>query len=797
MDRRSFLALSALSTLNACRGPKHDGPLILPTLRLFHTRFGEKSRRDPSVFAAVDAQSLLNRVVSNVTLSAASPTQTWQQSDVLIGVLGDHNAMMSPASDLEGIGEGGYQLSAGEQGGPSVVIIGVDIEGARNGIYRWLETLGFGFFIDGETIPESLPAALGVTTTPLQEAPRFKLRGEMFWNCYLGPRQFNVSAWGLAEWERALLFLVRKRMNFIEFYPPQGHLTAQAFPEAPHLQEKTWRAREVFELTRAVLKRGRQLGITFMYVLTYGRFPEEVRTAHKELEWAGDFLCAHQPELKTLTARMLKVLIDELGTDHMYAIRHRGEEGQSYSNPCSTTTKAAGMIQALEVLEKIDPGCRVTVWTWSEDVPKLFAALPDRVEAVHIRHGMGKIFTSSPEGREQSYGSAADMPTPRKWLSAQFTVFGGHETLLQTAWSDPRALAKDARACAKDPLCGGFFQWPEWAATSPWLSQIISELGWDPVQFESADALHRYARQRHGVGEKRDAFLRAFTVLIKAGNASFMATPSKRLLVPYLLERNQHGLLLALKTELRGMVKVMGEAPESPLFDRDVIDLALLVGVKLAHSWEVAGCVCFANDNREGAQDAANEALRTWDELEAMLEEVPSRSLAQTVGAMASEGPLDNLLESFIADTFFYKGYPLVWSPEGIRGAYRPQCLALLKEFKTAADAQALPTFSRDAKWFWRDFPDSSWTEGVRLMPDIDQENFKKMLTSELAAAIKVNQSLDRPASLKASRLARGEISPATLMVRDRKRVIKSAGLIATQPLPPMLEKAPRWPPMP
>ena len=583
-------------------------------------------------------------------------------------------------------------------------------------------------------------------------------------------------------------------MNFVEFYPPISHAMTLAFPKASGIEGGTWRAKETFDMARAVLKRGRRLGVRFMYVLTYGAFVEQVSKAFPELEWADHFLCAYQPELKAMTTRLWKILIDELGTDHIYALRHRGEESQSYSNPCRSLTKAQGMSQALSIFEELDPGSRVTVWTWSEKVPVLFGALPQKVEAVHIRHGLGKVFSSAPEGREQPNGAAADMPSPRRWFSAQFTVFGGHETLLQTAWCDSRVIVEDARVSARDPLCQGFFQWPEWSGTSPWLSHFLSELSWDPDSFDSAEVLHSYAQRRHG--SLAQAFLDGFTPFVQAGNAPYMIVPNKRLMIPYRLEKSQ---LAPLARMLQGL-EVMESAlrgTDSPalLFERDLIDLATLVGVRLAQSWEIEACLRHSRGEGAGAEEAVRKALDSWSALERLLAQVPERSLIETARLMASEGPLGKLGYTFWFHTEFYNGYPLVWSAEGIRGVYRPQCEALLEEIKATRETGVLPSLRRMAAWFWRDFPDPSWKESVRKMPDADLDAFEQQIKAAFEEAIQRGSasSSDYPIT-DTSRLVAGEIPPSALKVLDRAVVLESVRSVVGLGLPPALSKAPVWP---
>ncbi|MFQ5655206.1 MAG: hypothetical protein ACE5GW_10820, partial [Planctomycetota bacterium] len=325
---------------------------------------------------------------------------------------------------------GAYEVRSAPGG--RIVVAGADAEGARNGLYALMEHVGFRFFRDGDVVPELRgPAALDA---PLRGAPAFRLRGDMIWDNYLGPRRYCSAAWGLEDWERALLFMARNRMNFLEYYPPLASVYARVFPEALGLdQGVVWRSEVKHRLAKNVLARARALGIRSMYVLSYGAFPEPVRKLFPDLEWRNGFLCAHQPELRELTAKVWRALVEELGTDHWYAIRHRGEEDQVYSDPCRSVTKAEGFLQAFDVMKTVDPEACITVWTWGERVPDLFESFPENIRAVHIRHGMANVFGERGEGREQADGRP-DLPRGRKWLSGQFTVFAGNEASLRTAW---------------------------------------------------------------------------------------------------------------------------------------------------------------------------------------------------------------------------------------------------------------------------------------------------------------------------------------------------------------------------
>ena len=624
---------------------------------------------------------------------------------------------------------GGFRIA---RDGSRLVVSGSSSEGARNGLYRLLEHLGFGFFRDGETVPALEGSAR--LDLEVEEEPRFAVRGDMIWDNYLGPRRFCAAMWGYEDWERALLYLARNRMNFLEFYPPFDHSMALVFPAARGLTEgAVWKAVVKHELARRVLARGRALGIRFMYVLSYGAFPEPVRALFPHLEWENGFLCAHQPELRRLTETVWRQLIEELGTDGWYAIRHRGEEEQSYSDPCRSVTKKEGYLQAFEVLSRIDPDATITAWTWGEKVPDLFEGFPSNVKAVHVRHGMANVFGERGEGREQRDG-APPLEGGRRWLSAQFTVFGGNETLLQTGWSDTRALARDAAAARVDEACEGFFQWPEWSDTSPWLSHAVAEIAWNPDALRELEpALADYAKARHG--DRAEPYLAGFLPLLRDGNARFMNPPRKRLLVPYYLAPES----LKLLAEVRAGAARMGETLDgsTALYHRDYLDLLAWAGLRQAQVFEAASYLAHVGSERESAASACREAEATWSGLRDLLAQSPDLGLLSSARGLSRVGPLSTKVVDSLwtLGCDFYGGYPLLLSPEAIELVYLPQLDALRSRIESAAESGLVCALDEPG-WFWHDFPDRRWADSVRRLPSEDASRFEGEMRARLNAAL-------------------------------------------------------------
>jgi hypothetical protein len=470
-----------------------------------------------------------------------------------------------------------------------------------------------------------------------------------------------------------------------------------------------------------------------MYVLGYGAFPEPVQALFPHLEWRNGFLCAHQPELAELTERVWRRLIEELGTDRWYAIRHRGEEEQSYSDPCRSVTKKEGYLQAFGVLSRIDPEARATAWTWGEKVPELFEGFPSNVLAVHVRHGMANVFGDRGEGREQRDGGPS-LSSGRRWLSAHFTVFGGNETLLQSGWSDARAIARDAAAARSEGSCEGLFQWPEWSDTSPWLSHAIAKIAWNPeVLKELEPALSRYAQARHG--DRAGSFLAGFVPLLSDGNARFMNPPRKRLLVPYFLAPE----CLETLAEVRAGVRMMSEALEgaSSRYQRDFVDLAAWVGFRQAQVFEAAAYLAHLQGNPESSASSCRQADATWNALRDFLSQRPELSLVSSARELSRVGELSSAAVDSLwtLGCDFYNGYPLVLSPEAIELVYLPQLEALRTRLESAARAGVVLALEEPG-WFWHDFPDRRWADSVRRLPSEDASRFEEEMRARLGAAL-------------------------------------------------------------
>ncbi len=683
--------------------------------------------------AAADAAALLGQALGR-RVEVVPLSRRWGKADVFIACPESSESVAALVPSRPG----GYRLRTPESG-PAVTIAGADPGGARNGLYALLRRWGFGFFRDGTVVPKLGPASFPRPAS-LDEVhePAFALRGDMIWDNYQGPRRLCPATWTWPDWEQALLFAARNGLNFIQFYPPMAPFLARAFPDIRGFEGRVRSADAELALAKQVVTYGRALGLRFLYSVTYGGLPKEVQDAHPKLGWANGHLCPDRPELARWHAAIWSSLLTELGSDGLWAVHHRGESGQAYSNTCDSATKAAGYAQALEVLDEVDAGAVAFVWTWAEELPGLFSELPGSVRAMHIRHGMGGVFSDRGAGREQRAGKP-DVGD-RRWIEGQFTVFGGNESWPRPAWGHaPKTMVAEARTAASDPSCEGFFHWPEWAAASPWTSDLLARLSWDPKRVGASQALTEYAHRRHG--DRITLFQAAWEPLVEAGDARFMETPRARRLVPWFASPQP---LRVLKLARAGVRQATGGLPREalPLLERDLADALLWVGRRQAQVLEAQAWTAAVRKDTADATAFAAAAVRSWELVLELLRAIPELSLAQSLSVLAGSGRLTtHALDTFLTQSVgFYGGYPLAMSPEAVELVFLPQSRRLAEGVAAVLGGKApkLP----EAGWFWHDFPEAdqgAWAEVVRKLPGDDDE-LEAALRPRLEEALAVPQ---------------------------------------------------------
>jgi hypothetical protein len=268
------------------------------------------------------------------------------------------------------------------------------------------------------------------------------------------------------------------------------------------------------------------------------------------------------------------------------------------------------------------------------------------------------------------------------------------------------------------------------------LSEVIARLAWNPASLESWESVFRsYAKVRHG--ERAEAFLAGFMPLMRAGNARLMNPPRKRLFIPYYLAPEPMSELQEVKEGARAMSEHGHREGGSFLFDRDLVDLMTWIVIRQAQVLEAEAYLLHLGGEQDKALEELDAAERTWKALQDLLSQIPELSILEAARSAGQVAPLsERVVESFwVQACDFYKGYPLVPSPEAIELVYRVQLQNLrnlLEETHRRGEAATLEA----PGWFWHDFPDPAWADAVRMLPRENARVFEETMKARLAEAI-------------------------------------------------------------
>ena len=111
----------------------------------------------------------------------------------------------------------GYLIHTIAEGDRALIVIAAPRpKGVLNGAYGLLEQWGFGFYLGGDTIPETIPAIADAAKQDLDVArsPVFAVRGSLPWYNFFN----SPTAWELADHKAFIDQLAKMRCNFLGFH---------------------------------------------------------------------------------------------------------------------------------------------------------------------------------------------------------------------------------------------------------------------------------------------------------------------------------------------------------------------------------------------------------------------------------------------------------------------------------------------------------------------------------------------------------------------------------------------------
>ena len=111
----------------------------------------------------------------------------------------------------------GYLIHAIAEGDRALIVIAAPRpKGVLNGAYGLLEEWGFGFYLGGDTIPETIPTIADAAKQDLdvERSPVYAVRGSLPWYNFFN----SPTAWELADHKAFIDQLAKMRCNFLGFH---------------------------------------------------------------------------------------------------------------------------------------------------------------------------------------------------------------------------------------------------------------------------------------------------------------------------------------------------------------------------------------------------------------------------------------------------------------------------------------------------------------------------------------------------------------------------------------------------
>lgn len=596
----------------------------------------------------------LGRFLRQMTGSdlAVSESRVENGPNVYIG-----SAWTGPGPELAALGFDGYVV---ETRGHDLILAGAKPYSCLYAVYHLLQRhLGCGFFEDGDQVPRRETVELGTIHDVCK--PRFEHR-QFIHPCH---SSYSNRWWSLEDWKRWLDYGAKMRFNVANLYMhlAESGLAVLVWKRLGAGIELTDHQRAQMALYREVVRHARLLGIrvilpTSRAITSLGHIDRSMnaqfeafhnlykdKAAFIESLWCGwrvYRVSAADPLYTQAIGLLVEEAVRHFGTDHLYALEPVSEENLLIENPKERDALVQGMLRGtIKAVRGIDPQARFMTDTWcmvGEDMDeqrRLNAESQLKVikEEDTIIQEADVVLCPIYLKKNYFYG--------KPWLAGIMTAGGGTTGLygyLAAAIQALQQISRDPKASS----CIGFASWPESHDHNHYYYNGLAELAWDPQQVWLGDYLRRHVVARFGPEHGLELL-----PAVHALNASVYNT-----MVPDALNRPFYRLLgwrwagesdaqeRQMATQepdvllaLRHMLKHTAVFADSPLFRRDLVDVAkLYLGLRVnAYKRDLMTAVGTA---QSACDDSKRQAARSAFEKSAAHVLAGMRAIAKMAGGI-------------------------------------------------------------------------------------------------------------------------------------------------------------------
>lgn len=423
-------------------------------------------------------------------------------------------------------GTDSYAIKSYEKDGRRILILaGGRLRSTLYAIYGYFEKfLGCGYFWDGDVIPHS--DEIPLTGICINEEPRFFYRGLRYF-AHRGLKRFQAEHWGFADWQRELLWMTKKRLNFFMLRIGMDDVWQRAFPEdvpypdgyrkiegadAIDYDDRTdfWTLKHRGELRENILEYARKLDIMYpadcgTMTHWYSRTPIEFLESKKPSFVTQEI--THYTESDTgkvfdfmkkenmdyymhLTETMVKEHEKSSALFHTIGL---GERQMFKEKEKNFALKMIAYRRIAENIKRRWPESKLMLASWdfigwweNEEVRNLISELDP--ENTIILDYTSEI--DDPETGFANWGLIGKFP----WI---FGLFHAYESESELRGPYDRSDER-LRLAAEDYFCKGMILWPELSHSDPIVLEYLSSNSWEPLKLKAEALAERYCEKRYG-----------------------------------------------------------------------------------------------------------------------------------------------------------------------------------------------------------------------------------------------------------------------------------------------------------
>jgi hypothetical protein len=413
-------------------------------------------------------------------------------------------------------GSDGFIIRTVKDGESNYLILGGNNDrSALYAVYHYLDKFcKVGFFEDGERIPtiDKLPFhGISVVSNP-RFAYRFRSK---FGSGHVMLSKYTHHFWDWNDYKRNLDWWAKRKINMsseclsVDVDTLVESIVRRVFGVGPAPAEVSrdsgwpstwdWPGEYRTQILRKELDYGRKLGIEFDYYFPFGAVPLRFKQKHPEFKYT-DGCCQIDPSDahgKEYTKRLIREVIKELGTDHIYSCGVYGEAAPG-SDPLQLKIDAS--LQLIDILRETDHSFKI----WRTDA-WAYAYNPG---GIWTQENVKKYLSLMPRGTLYIVDNTCDMYNPptyeqhgyyygHLWAFGVINTLAGHDQWAGN-FDDVLSKVKEVTSSPEGANCVGFHIMPENNATTPLFWQFASELAWNPEGVTVEGFLKDFVIRRYG-----------------------------------------------------------------------------------------------------------------------------------------------------------------------------------------------------------------------------------------------------------------------------------------------------------